>query len=249
MKQIMTEIRLPPGPLKEELVAELMDLLLREFAWVIPRRYGRLDTDLSCGALERSLPLLIQFLNEEGAIAVKGKGGELDVVPDQRAERTGIGYLAWFTDARHAVDEAWCERHIVQCSAVARLVESPLGYTCLSEDQSRNNRPIQKAGFTEQVPRIRGYDEGLLGLYWRNFFGPPFTDLMREKLKSLPKDVARDLGEDYWFLEVEPDPVAAMSDEGRRRESELIAHLGPDLFYDMAAERLPTTRPTIKGLA
>ena len=96
-----------------------------------------------------------------------------------------------------------------------------------------------------QVITVRDYSEGLAGLFWRNFFGPPFVKLFGERLQSLPETCREDLGDGIVLVEPYPKPMDAETQAGKAREQELISLLGPECFYDHERHTLPTRRPEL----
>jgi hypothetical protein len=87
--------------------------------------------------------------------------------------------------------------------------------------------------------------EGLAGLFWRNFFGPPFTRLFGERLLSLPPGTHQDLGGGLVLVQPYEQPSQAMTPEGDAAEARLITVLGPECFYDHERHRKPTRLPVL----
>jgi hypothetical protein len=129
-----------------------------------------------------------------------------------------------------------------------RLVGSPYASTGLSEDVSRKSEQLvpHPSGFGQsQTYTVRDPSEGLAGLFWRNFYGPPFVRMFGERLVSLPADTRQDLGEGIVLVQPYELPTEAGTPEAEARERELIAHLGPDCFYDHAHHTKPTRLPVL----
>lgn len=248
MAQIETNFYLPPGPLPIDVAERLVRLVVQEYAWVTPKRLGRSEADSPIVG-DDLLAAAVTFFEEEGSLCLAGPGGELLLNPDRPGQRNTSGFFVWFTDSRKAKKSDWRSSHLQQCGNVARLLSSPVGYSSLSEDyEAKAVRLVPGGDFTEEVQRLRGYHEGLLGLFWRNFFGPPFGALMADRLAALGPPSAHDLGSGYWQLETYERPEEALTEAGIRREKELIAHLGADLFYDTTTETPPARAPRIDGL-
>ena len=243
MELLETYFELLPRPLSASTVRRFLEVTIGEYGWVVPARYGRLSTDNRVSAADPVAELL-EFYEREGQLVTKGRGGDL-MISTPRGQPGG--YLVWFTNAASAVKASWLARHRSQMVTVAKLIESPLAYAGLQRvHSSKLLREIALEQGSQAVPRLRGYQEGLLGLYWRNVLGPPFSSLIRDRLEALKDggDVA-DLGGGYWFLQSYDWPTDALSDDGRLRERQLIEQLGDDLFYDMVNERPPTRRPRL----
>ncbi len=95
---------------------------------------------------------------------------------------------------------------------------------------------------------MRDYSEGLAGLFWRNFYGPPFVRMFGERLDALPAECRKPLGEDIVLVQPYALPTEAGTEAGRARERELISLLGPECFYDHEHHTLPTRRPVLDAL-
>lgn len=245
MEILETYFDLPARPLSAGAVEALLRRTLEEWRWVTPARYGRLSTDHRLEAGE-GVEALVAFHAREGQLAVKGRGGELIV--SARAGGSG-GYVSWFTSASAAAKPAWRARQGEQMVALAKLLEAPLAYATLQDVYAaKSRREVETEEGTRAVLRLRGYQEGLLGLFWRNVLGPPFTSLMQGRLRALEPAAARELGGGYWLVEPYPAPHDATSAAGQQREAELIAALGADLFYDFVNEEPPARRPALEPL-
>ncbi|WP_257453316.1 hypothetical protein [Archangium lipolyticum] len=98
-------------------------------------------------------------------------------------------------------------------------------------------------------PPYKDYSEGLPGLFWRNFFGPPFVRMFGERLASLPEDCRERLGDGLVLVQPYTLPSDAGTEEGNARERALIEHLGPECFYDHEHHTPPTRRPVLDHLS
>jgi hypothetical protein len=134
---------------------------------------------------------------------------------------------------RSARKPGWKEAHVEQIAHIMRLVDSPYATACWLEDDVNKTYREDPNPWGGTVLRVTatGYDKGLVGLFWRNFFGPPLVRFFGDRLKALPPDRARDLG-GIWLVEPYDFPEQAGTDEARARERELIQILGPECFYD-----------------
>lgn len=92
--------------------------------------------------------------------------------------------------------------------------------------------------------RLKQLHEGLIGLYWRNFFGPPFVKLFGTRLDALPPDTVFKVG-GTTVVQPYPLPEGALTPAGAERERELIAKLGAQAFYDHRREAPPSLRPEL----
>jgi hypothetical protein len=129
-----------------------------------------------------------------------------------------------------------------------RLVRSPLAMAATYDDRERKTQyEVQEEFSSHKEFTVRDYGEGLPGLFWRNFFGPPFMRLFGQRLEALPPDCVQRLGDDLVLVQPYENPSEAGSAEADARERELIALLGPECFYDHERRQPPTRRPVLKA--
>ncbi|PTL76576.1 hypothetical protein DAT35_49070 [Vitiosangium sp. GDMCC 1.1324] len=134
-----------------------------------------------------------------------------------------------------------------------RLVQSPLAQAGLDSDlHAKQWRLVHSSipqddgtefTYSEELFTVRDYSEGLPGLVWRNFFGPPFIRMFGQRLQSLPSDCLARFGEDLVLVQPYALPSDAGTPSGIARERELISLLGPECFYDHQLHSLPSRRP------
>ncbi|QRN96897.1 hypothetical protein JRI60_49360 [Archangium violaceum] len=138
-----------------------------------------------------------------------------------------------------------------------RLVQSPIALVGLVEDlDSKQWRLVHKSIPTEgndftystEEFTVRDYSEGLPGLAWRNFYGPPFVRMFGQRLDALPPECRKPLGEDIVLVQPYELPTEAGTESGIARERELISLLGAECFYDHERLTLPTRRPVLDAL-
>ena len=152
------------------------------------------------------------------------------------------------TSEKEARKPAWRASHLQQVLEVMRMVQSPLAQAGLDEDYDRKKWRLVTApdgSYAEQEFTLRDYSEGLMGLVWRNFFGPPFVELFGERLASLSSEFKQDLGDGIVLVQPYELPTLASTPEGLARERQLIAHLGPECFYDHEHHLKPTRVPRL----
>ena len=99
-----------------------------------------------------------------------------------------------------------------------------------------------------EIFTVRDYSEGLPGLLWRNFFGPPFVQMFGERLASLPGESKQELGGGIVLVQPYELPSQADTPEATAREHELITQLGPDCFYDHERHLKPARVPDLASL-
>ncbi|HEX8440422.1 hypothetical protein, partial [Archangium sp.] len=169
--------------------------------------------------------------------------------PSRTDEFPYVGEISWTTSARSASKTSWRTAHMQQVAELMRLVRSPLAQTALAQDFERKTRRLvpQEIG-QKRVVTVRDYSQGLAGLFWRNFYGPPFVRMFGERLDALPPECRQTLGEEFVLVQPYELPTQAGTEAGTARERELISLLGPECFYDPAHHTLPTRRPVLDAL-
>jgi hypothetical protein len=127
-----------------------------------------------------------------------------------------------------------------------KALGSPLAVVATYEDiEGKERRLVDRGGHQEEVSVVRGYGEGLAGLFWRNFYGPPFVRLFGERLHALPPECVTRLGEELVLVQPYELPTEAGTEAARAREHHLISLLGPECFYDHEHHRPPTRLPEL----
>jgi hypothetical protein len=135
---------------------------------------------------------------------------------------------------------------------IMRLVNAPLAEASLGEDFERKTRrmiPAEDGHGSIETFTLRNYSAGLSGLFWRNFYGPPFIRLFGERLASLSEECRKPLGEELVLVQPYELPTEAGTAQGDARERALIEQLGPECFYDHAHDTPPSRLPALDQLA
>ncbi|MFY0526353.1 hypothetical protein ACN28I_25500 [Archangium gephyra] len=139
--------------------------------------------------------------------------------------------------------------HVEQVGEVMRLFQSPLAISALASDIERKYWRWVPDGVGETLtPNVRGYGEGLAGLFWRNFYGPPFVRMFGQRLDALPPECRKPLGAELVLVQPYALPTDAGTEAGLARERELISLLGAECFYDHEHHTLPARRPILDAL-
>jgi hypothetical protein len=233
---------------------EFLRLVLEEFRWFEPRRYGtglekrlepgRIDHGALLSCYEEHLRIFVGARTDRDFILISPV--RHDVPPYDPPHRGGI---TWDTSSKSAAKASWRAAHVEQVARLMRLLNSPYAFSALDEDyRGKRERRVNMGWFHEYVPTVRGYDEGLAGLFWLNFFGPPFVRLFSDRLPLLPTDSFRSLGDELVLVQPYELPSSALTDEGRAREHSLIQLLGPDCFYDHQHHSPPSRLPLLDHL-
>jgi hypothetical protein len=260
VKYLDLQIRLPPGRPTGEIVREFLDLVLRKYKWFEPRRYGSASLANAMDPARIELTPLVAYYEEKRNLCVAARTDRdfISIHPSSTGAPPYTGSISWLTSATSASKASWRAAHAQQVAELMRLVQSPLVLAGLETDiQSKQWRLVHKSlpteggkefTYSEEEHTVRDYSEGLPGLVWRNFYGPPFMRMFGQRLDALPAEYRKPLGEDLVLVQPYELPTEAGTEAGRARERELISLLGPECFYDHERHILPTRRPTLDSL-
>jgi len=180
------------------------------------RTYIRVDSE-PYGRLGGHLILLNSMSVETERARVEGQSA-----PEwtRQAFRGGCGRLSPVFAVAHASDE-WVER--------ASVPRPPL------PDRERLSWERDYLG-----PR---YDRHLPGLFWANFYGPRYVDLIgRERLLTAPAPVVEEVGKGV-LIRLGDDPRAWRTPEYEEVHARVLDHLGREYFFDPADPERPTVAP------
>ncbi|OJT18388.1 hypothetical protein BO221_40675 [Archangium sp. Cb G35] len=203
---------------------------------------------------------LIAYYEERNHLMVAARTDRnfVSIFPALTAGYPYVGSISWQTSITSASKASWRAAHAQQVAELMRLVQSPLAFSGLETDlHGKQQRLVHKSlptdtgkdfTWSEEEFTVRDYSEGLPGLVWRNFYGPPFLRMFGERLDTLPSGCRQALGEDIVLVQPYELPTEAGTEAGMARERELISLLGPECFYDHERRTLPTRRPVLDSL-
>jgi hypothetical protein len=233
------------------MLSELLQRIFDTYRWFRPMRYG-------FGSLHRGLDperidydALLAYYDELNSITVAARTDRDFILlsAPRRDDPPYVGGLTWDTSAKEAEKPRWRAAHLRQIAEVMQWVNSPLAQAARDDDIERKKWRLvpNPDGFGQQlVSTVRDYSEGLAGVFWRNFFGPPFVRMFGERLKELPAGCTREeLPGGIVLVQPYEDPSIAGTEEGTARERALIAHLGRECFYDHEHHIKPTRLPEL----
>ncbi|HEX5746029.1 MAG TPA: hypothetical protein VFZ09_07280 [Archangium sp.] len=225
--------------------------MLRRYQWFTAKRYGYISMSEAIDPERLDLDPLIAYFEEHNWLCV-GVNTERDFIwfsPSRSAEFPYMGDISWTTSVRSASKASWRTALVPQVAELMRLVQSPLAQIGMGPDfEGKTRRWMPQEVGRKRVVTVRDYSEGLAGLFWRNFYGPPFLRMFGERLDSLPAECRQPLGEDLVLVQPYELPTEAGTESGITRERELISLLGPECFYDHEHHTLPTRRPVLDSL-
>ncbi len=251
---LTTRICLPPGIPSGVVIREFLHLSLEKYRWFVPARYGMafLDNNPIQGNGAIDYGAMMEFYEKRVTLCVAARTDRdfFLIFPSKPDDPRYTGGITWVTSATSATKASWRAAHLQQVAEVMRLVGSPLATAALDDDIERKTQRLVHDGISNvQAFTVRGYDEGLAGLFWRNFLGPPFIRLFGERLDSLPADCRQSLGKDLVLVQPYALPTEAGTETAATRERELITHLGPECFYDHEHHTPPSRRPFLDHLS
>jgi hypothetical protein len=252
MRHFETHIALPPGLLSSTVVREILRLGLEQYRWFTPIRYGTGTLRHELNPNHIDVDVLLAFYEEHECLCMAARTDQdfFYFSPARPESQRRFGRLDIFTHPKVTHKPAWRAAHIQQVTELMRLLHSPLAFAGLAEDiESKTQRLVpeevgQRLDFT-----VRNYSEGLAGLFWRNFFGPPFVRMFGERLASLPAEYRQDLGNGTVLVQPYPLPSEAGTEQGNAQERSLIEHLGPECFYDHARHLKPSRVPVLEPVS
>jgi hypothetical protein len=246
---LKTYLHLPPGRPSGEAVRAFLELIFKKFQWFMPARYG--DADLSEAMTPGKLDALLGYYEEHGKLCVAARTDRdfVWILPCEAGADPYHGQINWVTAAASASKASWRVAHVEQVGELMRSFQSPLATSAVASDVERKCWRWVPDGIGETLtPNVRGYGEGLAGLFWRNFYGPPFVRMFGQRLDALPPECRRQLGAELVLVQPYELPGAAGTEAGIAREHELISLLGPECFYDHGHHSAPARRPVLDAL-
>jgi hypothetical protein len=253
MKYFKTFVSLPPGTLPGSLIREFFHRVFVKYSWFRPVQYGQAFTDGRLDPDRIDFDALVAFYEEHRDITVMARTERdyLILYPVKPGDPPYLGHLIWATSVKEATKPAWRAAHLQQVLEVMQLLRAPLAQAGLSADLTRktSRHVLAPDGLSmTETFTVRDYGEGLPGLVWRNFFGPPFVQMFGERLTSLPDSFKQDPGSGIVLVQPYELPSQAGTPEATASERELIAHLGPECFYDHERHLKPTRVPDLTSL-
>lgn len=253
LRYLSTDFALPPGAPPTSVVRELVHRFFTEGRWFQPVRFGSVGVDEQCEPGSFDPDVLAAHYDESKRFFIGAKTDRdfLHFSPDRRGKYPFVGSFSWMTSIVEARKVGWREAHLRQVVEIMHLLGSPLAQSGPSDDFERKNWRLvpNEDGFgSTRVFNIRDYSEGLSGLYWRNIFGAPFVDLFGPRLDAIPAPQRQSLDGGLVLVQPYELPTQAMTPEGDAAESQLIATLGREAFFDLPTLTKPTRVPDVSWM-
>jgi hypothetical protein len=251
VRYLTTRIWLPPGSPPGSIVREFLRSAFEEYRWFRPTRFGRAFIDKPLDPEHIDYDALATYYEDLYDITVAARTDRdfLLIFTATNTDRIHTGGITWETSVTEASRRSWRAAHQTQVVEVMQLFGSPLAQTAEASDVERKSErivPSPDGIGSIQESTVRDCSEGLAGLFWRNFFGPPFVQMFGERLASLPAEFKQDLGGGIVLVQPYELPTLAGTPEGDALERRIIAHLGPECFYDHERHLKPTRVPELR---
>ncbi|WP_375756695.1 hypothetical protein [Corallococcus exercitus] len=252
-RYLKTWFSLPPGVPPTNIIRELVRRFFSEGRWFQPVRYGSVGMreQLEPGSFNPDGPTAYYDEFKHFFIGAKTNRDFIRLSPERFGEYPFAGSFSWTTSVVEARKAVWREAHLRQVVEIMNLLGSPLAQSGLDDDFQRKGDRIEpnEDGFgSKLVFNLRDYSEGLSGLYWRNVFGAPFVDLFGPRLDAIPASQRQSLDGGLVLVQPYELPTQAMTPEGDAAESQLIATLGRDAFFDLPTLTKPTRVPDVSWM-
>ncbi|MBB3191860.1 hypothetical protein [Halomonas cerina] len=246
MAALETRIFLPTGFLETDKAQQLVQWLIDDIGWFSPSKYGRSMPDIKLDNDADVMEELMAFYDNAQRLSVEGtpKPSGFMLLPDRRGQATSIGKLIWTMPSSWADDEDWQKAHVEHICEAMHMLRSPLAFCALDKDIDRKlKHEVPGPIGTKVEPTVRGYGEGLPGVFWRNFYGPDYVALFGERLEALPEGTARALDGGLWLVAPYAEPAEAFTPAGAAAERDVIETLGVECFYDFETDTPPQRFP------
>ena len=253
VRYLSTEIWLPPGPPPGAVIKEFLQLIFGKHRWFAPMRYSRFpswDEKIEPDHIDYDALIALYEKHHSLCVSARTEKDYICIFPGRAESPPYSGWISWSTSVKSASKPSWRAAHAEQVAELMQLLRSPLATAELAEDHERKTKRLVPHGIgLLETFTVKDYSEGLPGLFWRNFFGPPFVRLFGERLASLPEDCRKPLGDELVLVQPYELPTEAGTEYGNVRERTLIEHLGPECFYDHEHHTPPTRRPVLDHLS
>jgi hypothetical protein len=229
LNDIRLKINLPPKKPIADKIEELLRLIIVEYKWIDPKKYGHIDSDIKIDKSSFDLYKkdLLKVYNEENDLTL-GRGNECVVVYPVKDDFFGDVY---FSTARYPKIDPICE----QVVTIMKLFKSPLSYSGTEEMYSTFlNRRVERENYSEELITVKSYAHGLTNAFWRMWFGKEYIDFFgKVKLDTAPA-FSKKYEDDIYFIQLFESPFDWNTEEGMKITEAFKNHVGKDSFYDPA---------------
>ncbi|WP_147444928.1 hypothetical protein [Corallococcus sp. CA053C] len=246
LKYLTTKISLPPVAPSEAMVRAFLKSAFEEYRWFEPARYRneqidprRIDYD----------ELVARFLHVRSLMVLAKTDRDFFLFSARKSDGPPhVGKLTWEAALSRAKSAQWRADHVKQVTALMKLFNSPVAFSATSEDTDRKCDQLipSPSGVGQSWTwTVRDPSEGLAGIFWRNFYGPPFLEMFGDRLNAIPETQRRTVADGIVLVEPYALPTDAMTPAADAAEQQLREVLGPECFYDQVARTMPRRVPDL----
>jgi hypothetical protein len=163
------------------------------------------------------------------------------VVPMGRAWQFGND-IVFQLHGQHVEGEAIEDWIRMVIEDVVEQISVDYGYATTREDYWQKNMSTEAGGLRAVGRDISRY---LPGLYWLNYFGHLYVDLIgRERFRTAPASDVREIGGGF-LVSLAQRPSEWESGEFRTRSERVLDHIGREYFFSRAEPERATRAPRL----
>jgi hypothetical protein len=250
VKSLATYIWLPPGAPSAQITREFFHRVFEDYGWFQPVRYGRatMDQPLDPGRIDHDALVAYYERYKNITVAARTDRDFFLLYPTKPDSPPFVGSLSWETSVTGARKVGWRSAHVQQVAALMRLFGSPLALSAIDADFERKWERLvpNPDGFGSRLTfTVRDPSQGLAGVFWRNFYGPPFVRMFGGRLSDVPAAQKQELDGGIVLVQPYELPTQAMTPDGDAAEQQLCSQLGSACFYDQQRGLMPTHVPDL----
>ncbi|RYZ40912.1 MAG: hypothetical protein EOO71_14065 [Myxococcaceae bacterium] len=246
LRYLLTQISLPPGVPSEAVVRTFLKSAFEEYRWFEPARF--LNEQLDPKRIDYDA-LVARFLDVRRLMVLAKTDRDFFLFSARKADGPPhVGSLTWEAALSRAKNATWRDSHVHQVTALMKLFNSPLAISATSMDVDRKCDQLipSPSGIGQRLTwTVRDPSEGLAGVFWRNFYGPPFIEMFGDRLNAVPETQRRSVADGIVLVEPYALPTDAMTPAAEAAEQQLREVLGPECFYDPVARTMPRRVPDL----
>ena len=233
--RLLTYITLPPGGISKKNFKLFLTLILYDYEWVRPHKYGHIfpDKKLKNLSKEEIFSLLIKEFDKNGDLELQESRSRnwMSIIPNRFETKSFTGYIIWETKVIDSRVER--KNHSKSVAKIMDTLNSPLSFSCDTETHDFYCKRMTKSLFGEELTfTVKDYAHGLENTYWRMWFGMEYRDFFGiEKLRNSPIEFTKEYKTVFFiqiYKEVEDwdDPIVL------QEISSFKKYLGKDSFYN-----------------
>ena len=220
---------------KIEYANELASIMASESDFILPEKYDQYEPERFTFDPENLSKLHEFWTSKAPCVLFKRKKPYLNWLNLTISRGRRFNEILSAFDARYFKTADNLERLISFATQLYKWGRIDHGYICHQKDWEIKN------GF-EQPVMIKGRPvmtggvwlrEALPGIYWANFFGPAYVELLgKESFASLSAYKKEELPDGGYIVITARSPFDYDQPETQKAEKEIVNHLGDDIFFD-----------------